>query len=178
MIIATKYDNTYWAFFKWTIVIAFIFLPKNNFGQNTVSTSFSFTKTDFFHGVEYGRSFHSVDVLVGVEYGIIRTYFQSRFFPKVKILSFYNVVNKPKFKTGVGIGYDYSLYRFGTTSKDITQFHALNGGVRWSYGKKWRIGQTLLIGGLWERNYHVMDKKYRSYGTLGYVLQIDFTYAF
>jgi hypothetical protein len=149
-----------------------------SFGQNTVSTSVSFTKLDFFHGVEYSRKFDAFEVFTGFEYGIVRTAFQSRFFPKMKIGAGYFPLNRERFQLGPVFQYGFSYLQYSKTPKGITNYHELNTGLRWKYGKKWQIGQTLLLGGLWERSYNTIYQKNKTYGTWGYVLQIDFGYVF
>lgn len=140
--------------------------------------SFNYTKTDFFHGVEYGRTIHSVLFFAGVEYGINRTFFQSRFFPKVKGGIYYLALKKEKFNLGPVIQYGYSYLQYNKQPKGIANYHELNGGLRWRYGKKWQVGQTLLIGGLWERGMSTIYQQPVTSGTMGFVLQIDCIYAF
>lgn len=157
----------------------FIFsLSFASWGQQRISTSLSLTKVDFFHGFEYGQQHQAFEWNAGFEYGINRSIFQKRFFPKLKTNGFYNFIHKPKFNLGVGTQYAYSLYRFGATTKDIVQFHELMGGLRWNVGNQWRFGQTLMVGGLWENDFHTLVNKRQTYGTFGYLIQIDVSYAF
>jgi hypothetical protein len=150
----------------------------NAFGQNTIATSVSYTKLDFFHGFEYARTIADLDVFAGFEYGMNRTYFQSRFFPKVKVGGYYRALNKEKFNLGPVFQYSYSFLRYSLQPNGMANYHDLSTGVRWRYGKKWQIGQTLLLGGLWERSYNTLFHQKRTSGTLGFVLQIDCAYAF
>lgn len=147
-------------------------------GQNTIATSFSYTKTDFFHGFEYGRTIRSFDIFTGFEYGIVRSVFQSRLFPKVKTGFSYTVINKEKFKLSPVIQYGYSYLRYSKLPKGIANYHELSTGLRWRYGNKWQIGQTLLLGGLWERGINTIYQKSMTSETLGFVVQIDCIYAF
>lgn len=147
-------------------------------GQNTIATSLSYTKTDYFHGIEYGRSIQSFSVFAGFEYGIVRSLFQSRFFPKVKAGFSYSIIDKEKFKLGPVIQYSYSHLQYSKVPKGSVSYHELNGGVRWRYGRTWQIGQTLCIGGLWERGMNTIYQKTMTHGTLGYVVQIECVYAF
>lgn len=140
--------------------------------------SVSYTKIDFFHGVEYSRKLGAFETFAGFEYGIVRTVFQSRFFPKVKIGTNYFPLNRERFQLGPILQYGFSYLQYSKSPKGVANYHELNTGLRWRYGKKWKIGQTLLIGGLWEREHNSIYQKNKTYGTLGYVLQIDFGYAF
>lgn len=160
------------------LLYIFLFFHPASFGQNTVSMSVSFTKIDFFHGMEYSRKLNDFEISTGFEYGIIRTVFQSRFFPKVKAGATYYALNKEKFRIGPIVQYGYSYLRYSKIPKGIINYHELNGGLRWKYGKKWQIGQTLLVGGLWERGYNTIYQQNKTSGTFGYVLQIDFGYVF
>lgn len=149
-----------------------------SFGQNTVSMSISFSKIDFFHGVEYSKKLNAFEVFSGFEYGIVRTIFQSRFFPKIKIGAGYFPLNRKSFQIGPVLQYDFSYLQYSKVPKAVVNYHELSIGLRWRYGKKWKIGQTMLVGGLWESGYSSIYNKNRIYGTLGYIFQIDFGYVF
>ena len=138
----------------------------------------SYTKTDFFHGLEYSRKLNAFEVFAGVEYGIVRTVFQSRFFPKIKIGASYFPLKKGRFQLGPVLQYGFSYLKYSKTPKGVANYHELNAGLRWRYGKKWQIGQTLSVGGLWERSYNTIYEQKKTYGTFGYILQIDFGYVF
>lgn len=140
--------------------------------------SVNFTKTDFYHGMEYGRKINAFEPYVGFEYGIIRTVFQSRFFPKIKVGTTYFALDKEKFRIGPTVQYSFAYLRYSKHPKGVANYHELNAGLRWRYGKKWQIGQTLLIGGLWENSYNTIYQQNKMYGTFGYVLQIDCAYVF
>lgn len=129
-------------------------------------------------GITYGRQINSFDIQTGIELGIVRTFFQSNFFPKFKVGSAYYILNKDRFRLGPLIQYSFSYLRYSNLPKGNVLYHELSTGLRWKYGKKWQIGQTLLIGGLWENSYNTIYQKRKFYGTLGYTLQIDCTYAF
>lgn len=156
----------------------FLFFHLISFGQNTVSISVSYTKIDFFQGIEYNRKFDAFEVFTGFEYGIVRTIFQSRFFPKIKVGAGYFPLNRERFQLGPVFQYSFSHLKYSKAPKGAANYHELNGGLRWKYGKIWKIGQTLLIGGLWEQSYNIIYQKNKTYGTWGYVFQIDFSYVF
>lgn len=149
-----------------------------SYAQNTVSMSAAYTRTDFFHGVEYARTIHPVDVFAGIEYGIVRSVFQSRFFPKVKAGFFYAALDKEKFRLGPVVQYAYSYLRYSKVPHGAANYHEATIGLRWRYGKKWQIGQTFFAGGLWERGMNVVYQKPVTAGTWGYVIQIECVYAF
>lgn len=160
------------------LLLIFLLCDLTVSGQNTFATSLSYSRTDFFHGVEYGRGFNSWNVLAGFEYGIVRSVFQSRFFPKVKAGIFYSALQKEKFRLGPVVQYSYAYLRYSKVPEGETHYHELNAGLRWRYGKKWQIGQTLLVGGLWEQGMNHIYKKTMVSGTWGYVIQMECIYAF
>lgn len=162
---------------KWLCIVVCLF-HLTIFSQNKISMSVNATKIDFFHGVEYGRIFRSFEIYGGFEYGIVKTIFQSRFFPKVKVGASYFAVNKQRFQLGPVIQYGFSHLKFSEQPKATVNYHELNGGLRWRYGKKWQVGQTLLVGGLWGREFNTLYQKKMTSGTFGYALQIDCVYAF
>jgi len=160
------------------LIVILLFVWGKSFGQNTISTSFNYTKTDFFHGIEYGRDVYTCSFFAGFEYGVNRTVFQSRFFPKAKGGVYYRALNKEKFNLGPVIQYSYAYLRYSKIPDGTVSYHELNGGLRWRYGQHWQIGQTLLIGGLWERGRSTIYQQPVTSGTLGFTLQIDCIYAF
>lgn len=148
------------------------------FGQHKMSMSVGATKMDYVHGVEYARMVQSFEFLGGVEYGIVKTIFQSRFFPKIKVGTSYYAVNKPRFQLGPIVQYGFSTLKFSVQPKATVNYHELNTGLRWRYGKKWQVGQTLAIGGLWAREFNTLYQQKMTSKTFGYLIQIDCVYAF
>lgn len=145
--------------------------------QNSIGMSVNVSKLDYFHGIEYGRKFNSLEVIAGFEYGIIKTLFQSRFYPKIKVGAVYHALAIKKFSLGPIIQYGFSFLRYSKVPNGTVNYHELNTGLRWSYGEKWKIGQTLLLGGLWENGYNSIYHKRKTAGTIGFVAQIDVRYA-
>lgn len=144
-----------------------------------MALSVNATKIDFFQGVHYDHQITSfVTLQTGFEYGIVRSLFRSRFFPKVSLGVTYFPLQVKHFRLGPFVQYAYSAYKFASIKNAKVNYNELNIGARWTYGKKWQIGQTLLLGGLWEQNFSTLSNRWTTSGTLGYVVQVECRYAF
>ena len=161
------------------ILILFIFFYNTSISQNRISTSISYSKLDIFHGFEFEKSINDkFNLHAGFEYGIVKSLFQSRFYPKVKVGGSYYLIDRKKIDLLAITQYSFSSFKFYRLTNDFVQYHEANLGVRWRYGNKWKIGQTVFIGGLWERSRNTLFNSKQSNIMLGYTFQIDCTYAF
>lgn len=147
-------------------------------GQSEIGLNVNYSRLDAFHGVEYTHTFNRYSIHVGIDVGVNRTYLQKRFFPRMKAGIGYSVIAKEKFKLQPILQYTYAILQFNKLPKAFAHYHETLTGLRWRYGKKWQIGQTLLIGAIWERSYNTLFKKSTTASALGYTAQIDFIYAF
>lgn len=147
-------------------------------GQSEIGLNVNYSRLDAFHGVEYTHTFNRYSIHVGIDVGVNRTYLQKRFFPKLKTGFSYAAVYKEKFKLQPIIQYSYAPLLFDRENWTFAHYHELSTGIRWRYGKKWKIGQTLLIGTLWDRSYNTLYLNSKTATTLAYTAQIDFSYAF
>lgn len=147
-------------------------------GQSELGLTVNYNRLDFFHGIEYTYSQKRFSFSAGFEVGVNRTYLQRQFFPRLKAGIGYSVIAKEKFKLQPMLQYTYAVLQFNRLPKTFAHYHETLTGLRWRYGKKWQIGQTLLIGAIWERSYNTLFKKSTTASALGYTAQIDFIYAF
>lgn len=160
------------------LLVIFLLVSNGVCSQYYLSTSINYTKTDFFHGIEVGKTLNRCQFFTGFEYGIVRTIFQGRFFPKAKLGFAYLAVNRPKITLSPILQYDFSSLKYSKTQHGTTNYHQLTTGFRWQYGSKWKIGQTCLIGALWERYFNSIFNEKQTAKTLGFVAQIDVIYVF
>lgn len=161
-------------------VIFTLFLLHQMFvcGQSEIGLNVNYSRLDAFHGVEYTHAFKRYSIHAGLDVGVNRTYLQKRFFPRIITGFSYAAVQKEKFKLQPIIQYSYAPLLFNKENRTFAHYHELSTGIRWRYGKKWKIGQTLLVGALWERGYNTIYQRSKTSTTLGYTAQIDFSYAF
>ncbi len=158
-------------------VLAFISLPSSTvFAQNqSVSTSIGITRFDFFHSFEYEYQPTKFSFSAGIGYGINRSIFQKHFYPRITVGSTYYLVNKEKFQIGPHVTYALSFIRLTPNSK-MNYWNEFNGGLQWSYGNKWKIGQTILVGYISESHFSTIDQKRVSAATINYYFSIALKY--
>jgi hypothetical protein len=119
--------------------------------NRSITYAFGMTRFDFFTGFEYHQKLGKFDPFCGFEVGVNRTFFQQRFFPKVKIGTNYYLLRKDRFLLGPSLNYGYSLLNVNKSTSSYHRWHELMGGFRFLYGRNFKIGFTLLGGWTAER---------------------------
>jgi hypothetical protein len=119
--------------------------------KHSLNYSFGITRFDFFTGLEYQRNIGRFDPFVGFEVGVNRTFFQQRFFPKLKIGTHYFIVRSERILLGPTLNYGYSLLNVNKSTASFHRWHEVLGGMRFLYGGKFKIGATFSGGWTAER---------------------------
>lgn len=160
-----------------SVFVALVLLPLNPIYSQTqtVSTSLSITRFDFFHAFEYEFQPSKFAFSAGLGYGINRTIFQKRFYPRMTLGSTYYWLNKERFQIGPHINYAFSFIRLTPASK-LNEWNELNAGLQWSYGNKWKIGQTIVLGYVSESHYSTIENKRVHARTLNYFISLALKY--
>lgn len=138
-----------------------------------ISTSVGLTRFDYFHSVDASLQHKKWELSTGFAYGINRTYFQQRFFPKVQLQTGYDFIHKPKFELGTCIYTSFSWLKVNKASKHFTNWSEFFGGLSWSYGGKWKVGQTITAGYFTESNFSTLIQKRDRVGNWGYFFNLQ-----
>lgn len=158
------------------IFLVLIFTQSKSYSQSkTLSTSIAITRFDFFHSFEFEFQPSKFALNVGLGYGVNRSIFQQRFYPRINFGSTYYWLNREKFRIGPSLIYALSFIQLNSSSK-IIFWNEANAGLTWSYGNKWKVGQTILVGYVAESHYSTIEKKRTHAGTLSYLASIKLIY--
>lgn len=141
-----------------------------------ISTIVGITRFDIFHSVGLSTTIHRFEPEISIGYGINRTVFQQRFFPKLGLSTCYNFIQKEKFELGLMLQYALSGMKLNASSKHRNLWNEFNGGVEWEYGNKWKIGQQLLFGRYAENYYNTLYSKRVSASGWGYFIGLKLSH--
>lgn len=146
--------------------------------QHQVSTAFSINRLDFWHEFLYGIGKNKWQTQVGTGYGINRTWFQGRLFPKLSVGGTYFWLDREKFELGPHVQYNFCHLKYSKSDRAAVNWHDGVVGVRWNYGQRWKIGQTIGIGYFVERYYSTIYDRKMSAGNWMYYANLSVSYAF
>lgn len=159
-------------------IFLFLLVNQSIFAQNQfISTSISFNRMDYFHSLNLSKKIQKWEIGAGAGYGINRTIFQQRFFPRLQINTGYCVLQKKKWSIEPTVSICFSWLKVNKSSKYFTNWTETLGGFTWFYGEKWAIGQTLQLGYQFE-NYHNSITNQRQFvGVWAYSFDLKLRYA-
>lgn len=158
----------------WVALVFVLFNYSVSLAQEyRVSSSVGVTRFDFFHSVDFTLQQQKWELSTGFAYGINRTYFQQRFFPKVQFQTEYNFIHRPKFELGPCIYTSFSWLKVNKSSKHFTNWGEFFGGISWSYGGKWKVGQTITAGYFTESYFSTLIQKRDRVGSWGYFVNLQ-----
>lgn len=159
------------------LICFFIFIHFSAFNQtHNVSTAVGITRFDVFHSFGYSFDTNRFEYSASLGYGINRTLFQQKLFPRISVGFQYSALKKKRFQLGPMIAYSFSCIKFNPTSK-LTSWNELNIGISWSYGGKWKIGQTISAGYVGQSHFSTLQQKRVTGNTWGYYTDLKLIYA-
>jgi len=165
------------ALMSYFLLFSFLIFPQDTLQKekmtHRIETNISITRFDIFHSFEYSAKVNHFQASVGLGYGVTRTFFQQRFFPKINVLGVYNLINNPKFSFGPSVYYSFSWLKINQTSKHFNNWNELFGGLHWEYGNKWRIGQTISAGYFSESYFNQFLNKRAKASNWGYFVNFS-----
>lgn len=138
-----------------------------------IETNVSITRFDIFHSFAYRAKMKRFQCSGGFGYGINRSVFQQRFFPKVSIQGSYSILEKPKFVLGPSIYYSFSWLKINANTNHFSNWNEFFGGIQWQYGKKWKIGQTISAGYFSESYFNKLKQQRSKVGNWGYCMTLS-----
>lgn len=169
--------------FRGILIVFFLLLfpgftsfSQRNTSIPRISTTVGVSRFDIFHSVGLSTTIQCFEPEISIGYGINRTVFQQRFFPKTSLSTSFNFIQKEKFELGVMLQYALSGVKLNASSKYRNVWNEFNGGIEWEYGRKWRIGQQLLFGRYAENYYNTLYVKRVSVSGWGYFLSIKLSH--
>lgn len=154
----------------------FIIFSQEKESVPRISTSFGVTRFDIFHSVGFSRNFKRFQPEIAFSYGINRTIFQQRLFPKMSISTTYNFVQKEKIEVGPIVYYAFSVLKLNASSSKRNYWNEFYGGIEWNYGDKWKIGQQLTAGYFVENYFNTIHSKRLNVSNWGYYFNIKLTH--
>lgn len=138
---------------RFVYTTVFIFLASLNYAQETSSIELTvgISKFDFFSTLNYTKPFGKLSPHASLGFGINRTFFQNRFYPRFTIGSTYKILQKNKFSIGPRLDYSYSFLNVNRNANTWHRWHELNGGLDLKLGGKLFYCMTVQAGIGWER---------------------------
>lgn len=152
-----------------------------NFAQKKDGSSFglgvSMRKIDYFLDVNYQYRFHQLEWHSGVEFGIVKTFFQQRILPGIHLGLSYILFEFPRFQLSPMVDLHYSVLQFNKLTHHYNFWQEYLLGYRLTYGGKWRLVQSAGIGPVLESYRSAYNQQLKTTIGLGYSFQIGVSYA-
>lgn len=160
------------------VAMIFILIHFGSFSQtHSISTSVGITRFDIFHSIAYSLDTNRCSFSAGLAYGINRTVFQQKIFPRVSAGFHYSALKKNRFELGPEISYSFSFLKYTSSSKP-TMWNELNTGLFWSFGNRVKVGQSVLVGYVGQSHFSTIQQKRTTGSTWGYYVDLKLSYAF
>lgn len=144
--------------------------------NHAVSTSVSITKFDFFHDFQFDIIHKQTSSYIAFGYGINRSLFQQRFFPKLSVGTNYFLLDKPKFQLGLRVNYSLSYLNFSKSPNGHRFWNEFYGGLTYYVGQKWKFGQSFLVGYFAQTQKNTLLNRTETHGSFGYNFSICLRY--
>ncbi len=164
------------------LILIFSFIPFIYFAQNSTVNRVGFqvgmNRMDFQFGTNYTYNKYALKPFAAVEFGINRTFFQNRFFPRISVGADYTLLKGASLQFGPQLSYSCSFLKVNKSSNHSHQFNELYGGLFFSFGNKIQFKTALLTGWQNERYYSTYTGKKEGTNTLGFSINFGMNYAF
>jgi hypothetical protein len=160
------------------------FFSQTTFSQKKTDTfltcRLSVGKKDFFTGLALGCKTETTVESLTFETGVIRSFFQYRFFPRIGVSSMWIVSKNQRFISG-------PLFQYHFSTVQINKFAGKNGRVNcnellvgWSTKTNGKIyfSTDILVGYQLENSFNVLELKRKTIGALGYSFVCGVGYEF
>jgi hypothetical protein len=161
-------------------LVTFSYFAQNhsiNDSKKQVGLAFGMSRLDFFTGCYFSKEFRIVQPFASVEFGVNRSIFQKRIFPRLSVGVNYFVVSSEKFHFGPYISHSYSLLKINANSTHFHHWNELYFGTRTEVGDKWRFTNSIATGWMNERFYSQTIKSVTNVNSLGFFANIGLSYV-
>lgn len=149
-------------------------------GKHRVGLVFGMSRMDFFTGLNYSQSslnLPGLEPFVSLEFGVNRTFFQSRLYPRLSIGIVYKALNRNKFSVGPAISYSYSILKVNLQSAHFHQWNEVYAGYKLSYGQKFKVTNMAVVGLMNERYFNQLTERTDGVNSIGFYFNLGLTYA-
>ena len=167
-------------------LLLFMFLVKfSSLAQNLASNdlkkqvglAFGMSRLDFFSGCYFSKEFRNVQPFTSAEFGVNRSIFQKRIFPRLSVGLNYFVVSRKNFQFGPYISHSYSFLKINANSTHFHHWNELYFGTRTEVGDKWRFTNSIATGWMNERFYSQTTKRVTGVNSIGFFANIGLSYV-
>jgi hypothetical protein len=145
---------------------------------NRVGLQGGMTRMDFQFGINYKYDHFCVKPFASFEFGVNRTVFQQRIFPRFTVGAEYCLLKARKLQFGPQLSYSYSFLKINKSSTHLNQFNELYGGLYFCYGRKVQFKMAFLTGLQNERFFSTYVGKNEGANSLGFSINCGVNYAF
>jgi hypothetical protein len=145
---------------------------------NAFSVSLDARKIDYFFRIESHFKVQKINVALGIEFGIVKTLFQQRFFPGVHGQISYPLLKTAHFSLAPAIELNYNVLTVQKSAKHPNVFQEYRLGYQLTWGKTFKLIHSAGIGMIAEQYYGAYSQKYITAVGLGYSVKIGCFYAF
>jgi len=132
---------------------------------------------DFQAGLGYARNWNRIQGFSLIEFGINRSFFQNRLFPRVTFGSAYKLVTKKNFYFGPMLSYSHSILKVNKQSNHLHSWNELYVGTRMEYGIRWRFVFAMAAGWQNERYFDTYLNRKTGANALGFNVNLGLAYA-
>jgi len=146
--------------------------------MNRAGLQVSMNRMDFQFGANYSYHKYAIKPFAVVEFGINRTLFQNRFFPRVSVGADYSLVKGSSVQFGPLICYSYSILKVNKSSSHVNSYNEVYGGLYVCLGGKVQFKTALLTGWQNERYFSTYTGKMNGANTIGFSINFGVNYAF
>lgn len=164
------------------IVVSFFLLNSTLTAQdslkNQLGYSFGMTKQDFFTGISYNRTVSKFEPFTSLEFGVNRTFFQSRIFPRLSIGTVYSLFERNRFSFGPSFSYSFSFLKVNLQSDHFHKWNELYAGYKLTYGRKFKFTQMIACGLMNERFFNQLTLETDGVMSFGFYINLGISYAF
>ena len=140
----------------------------------------SIDKKDFFTGIALGCKNHNTISFLSLESGIIRSFFQSRFFPRLGFNTTWIIIENQRFVSGPLFQYSFSTVQLNAFAgkKGRVNYNDLMVGWSLKTNRRFYFKADILAGYHAENSFNTYEFKINTIGTIGYSLASGIGYAF
>lgn len=161
-------------------LVKFSFLAQNratNDFKKQVGFTFGMNRLDFFSGCYYSKELRFIQPFASAEFGVNRSIFQKRLFPRLTVGAKYFAVDKENFHFGPYISHSYSFLKINANSSHFHHWNELYIGTRTEVGDKWRFTNSIATGWMNERFYSQTTQRVTGVNSIGFFANIGFSYV-
>ena len=168
------------------LLVLLIFLVKfSSLAQNLATNDlkkqvglvFGMSRLDFFSGLYYSKQLRHIQPFTSLEFGVNRSVFQKRIFPRISLGMNYFLVSNKKLHFGPYLSHSYSLLKINSNSNHYHHWNELYFGTRTEVGDKWRFTNSIATGWMNERFYSQTTKIVTGVNSLGFYANIGLSYV-